>query len=128
MARTVPRVVVAVLAAATLHADTTFTFQNGANGYSGAKDFSINTQYADSNGGNGIRWTGNPELGCYNITGSGAYQVRYLLRFDGLSIPAGSQVVSATLTMSVDYWNNGPGNITGYYLKNSWNQASSRCA
>ncbi|HTS24238.1 MAG TPA: Ig-like domain-containing protein, partial [Bryobacteraceae bacterium] len=120
------RVVAALLAAAALYADTTFTFQNGANGYSGAKDFSINTQYADSNGGNGVRWTGGSELGCYNITGTGGYLVRYLLEFGSLTVPAGSHVVSATLTLTPDYWNNGPGNITVFYLKNAWNPASSR--
>ena len=120
------RIVAALLAAGAIHADTTFTFQNGANGYSGAKDFSINTQYADSNGGNGVRWTGDSELGCYNVTGTGPYMARYLLVFGGLTIPAGSQVVSATLTLAPDYWGNGPGNITGFYLRNSWNAASSR--
>jgi hypothetical protein len=120
------RVAATLLAAAALYADTTFTFQNGTNGYSGAKDFSINTQYADSNGGNGVRWTGDPELGCYNITGTGAYMARYLLEFGNLTIPTGSHVVSATLTLTADYWNNGPGNVTGFYLKNAWNPASSR--
>ena len=108
------RVVLAVLAAATLHADTTFTFRNGANGYTGAADVSINTQYAQYNGGNGIQWKGDPELGCYTTTGTGAYAVRYLLKFGGLSIPAGSQVVSATLAISLDTWDPGSGNITGF--------------
>ena len=62
----------------------------GFNGYAGAKDVSINTQYSESNGGNGILWRGDPELGCYTTTGTGAYSVRYLLKFGGLSIPAGS--------------------------------------
>ena len=46
-------VVFALLAAAALHADTPVTFQDGVNGYSGAKDVSINTQYSQYNGGNG---------------------------------------------------------------------------
>jgi hypothetical protein len=126
IATSMPRVVTALLAAATLHADTTFTFQNGANAYSGAKDFTINTQYADSNGGNGVRWTGDSELGCYNISGTSGYLARYLLKFGSLNIPAGSHVVSATLTLTPDYWNNGPGNITGFYLNNAWNPASTK--
>ena len=119
-------VVLVLLAGSTLFADTTFTFQNGVNGYSGAKDVSINTQYSQYNGGNGVLWTGDPELGCYTTTGAGSYSVRYLLKFGGLSIPAGSRVVSATLAISLDSWNPGSGNITGFYLKNAWDPASSR--
>ncbi|HEY1339874.1 MAG TPA: Ig-like domain-containing protein, partial [Bryobacteraceae bacterium] len=122
----VQRLGLALLTAAALYADTTFTLQNGVNGYSGAKDVSIDTQYAEYNGGNGILWRGGAELGCYTTSGSGAYTVRYLLKFVGLPIAAGSRVVSATLTMGLDYWNNGPGNVTGLYLKNSWNPASNR--
>src|SRR5215470_12498715 len=119
--RIVQRVVLTLIAACALQADTTFTFQNGINGYSGAKDISINTQYSQYNGGNGTQWRGDPELGCYTTTGTGSYTVRYLLKFGGLSIPVGSSVVSATLAISLDSWNSGPGNITGFYLKNTWN-------
>ncbi|MEO8129735.1 MAG: Ig-like domain-containing protein, partial [Bryobacteraceae bacterium] len=120
------RIVLAALAVSALHADTTAVFQNGLNGYSAAKDFSINTQYAQYNGGNGIPWTGDPELGCYTTTGTGSYSVRYLLKFGGLTIPPGSAVVSATLTISLDSWNSGSGNISGFYLKSAWNAASSK--
>src|SRR5262249_49089281 len=120
------RVVLTLLAASVIHAQTTVTFQNGVNGYTGSKDFSINTQYSQYNGGNGVQWRGDPELGCYTVTGSGGYTVRYLLKFGGLSIPAGSQVTSATLSLGIDSWNPGPGNLTGFYLKNSWNPDSNR--
>jgi hypothetical protein len=120
------RAALALLAAASVHADTTVAFQNGVNGYSGAKDISINTKYAESNGGNGVRWSGDPELGCDTITGSGAYAVRYLLKFGGLTVPAGSRVVSASLAISLDYWNATGGNLTGFYLKNAWDPSSSR--
>jgi hypothetical protein len=120
------QVLFALLAVSTLHADTTLTFRNGANGYTGGADVSINTQYAQYNGGNGIQWKGDAELGCYTTTGTGAYSVRYLLKFGGLSIPAGSQVVSAALAISLDNWDARSGNITGFYLKNSWDPASSK--
>ena len=54
----VPLLALALAAVPWLQADSTFTFQNGVNGYSGAKDVSINTQYAESNGGNGVLWRG----------------------------------------------------------------------
>ncbi|HLX42492.1 MAG TPA: hypothetical protein VKR43_03620 [Bryobacteraceae bacterium] len=124
--RLLQSLLVVLSAASTLHADTVLTFQNGVNGYSGAKDVSINTQYSQYNGGNGVPWSGDPELGCYTTTGAGSYAVRYLLKFGGLSVPAGSTVVSATLTMSLDSWNADSGNITGFYLNNSWDAASNR--
>ena len=120
------RIVLALLAAATLYADSTITIQNGLSGYSGAKDFSINTQYSQYNGGNGVPWKGDPELGCYTTTGAGSYTVRYLVKFGSLPIPVGSTVVSATLAISLDSWESGSGNITGFYLKNSWDAASNR--
>jgi hypothetical protein len=120
-----PLTTVAMLAAWTLYADTTYTFQNGVNGYAGAKDVSINTQYAQYNGGNGVQWRGDPELGCYTTTGTDVYTVRYLLKFASIPIASGSKVVSATLTMGLDSWNSGSGNISGLYLKNSWNPDSS---
>jgi hypothetical protein len=124
---TMQRVVFALLITMpALHADTSFTFQNGANGYSGARDISINTQYSQYNGGNGTQWRGDPELGCYSTTGSGSYTARYLVKFGGLSIPAGSKVTSATLTIGLDSWNSGSGNITGFYLSNAWNGDSNR--
>ena len=119
-------VIPALLAVPALRADTTFTFQNGAAGYAGAQDVSINTQYSQYNGGNGVLWRGDSELGCYTTTGTGSYTVRYLLKFGGLSIPAGSKVVSATLAIALDSWNEGSGNITGFYLKNTWSGASSQ--
>src|SRR4051812_38878872 len=94
-------IALALVAVSVLHADSAFTFQNGVNGYAGAKDLSINTQYAQYNGGNGIIWRGDPELGCYTTTGTGSYQARYLLKFGALTIPAGSHVVSATLAISL---------------------------
>src|SRR5947208_15942139 len=114
------------LLGSTLYADTTLTFQNGVNGYLGAADISINTQYAQYDGGNGVQWRGDPELGCYTTTGSGAYSVRYLLKFGGVSVPAGSRVVSATLAIALDSWNAGSGNITGFYLNNAWDPISNR--
>ena len=116
----------ALQAASALPADTTLTFQNGANGYTGAQDYSINTQYLQFNGGNGTQTTGAPQQSCYVTTGTDVYEMRYLLKFGGLDIPAGSTVVSASLTISPEWWSSGTTNITGYYLQNSWDGASSR--
>ncbi len=118
------RIALALLATLALYGDSTVTFQNGVNAYSGAKDVSINTQYAQYNGGNGILWRGDSELATYTTTGSGSYAVRYLVKFGGLSVPPGSTVVSASITLGFDYWDQGSGNITGFYLKNTWNPDS----
>src|SRR5690242_14595894 len=111
--RPICQIALVVLSVSMLQADSTLTFQDGANNYSGAKDISINTQYSQYNGGNGIQWRGDPELGCYTTTGDDSYTVRYLLKFGGLTVPAGSNVISATLTISLDSWESGAGNITG---------------
>jgi len=124
MRTSIQRFLLTLLGASALHAQTTFTFQNGANAYSDAQDISINTQYSEYNGGNGTQWRGDPELGCYTTTGTDSYTARYLLKFGNLSIPAGSTVISATLTISLESWNAGSGNITGFYLNNAWNAAS----
>src|SRR5215471_1964761 len=99
--------IVALTAFSALGANTTYTFRNGTNSYTGSSDFAINTQYSQYNGGNGIQWKGGSELGCYNVTDANPYSVRYLLKFASLGIPAGSQVVSAQLAIWVDYWDSG---------------------
>jgi hypothetical protein len=113
----------ALVAGLPLPAQTVHTFQNGAGGYSSARDVSINTQYSQYNGGNGVSWKGVPQLGCYTTTGSGAYAVRYLLKFSDLSVLAGQQVTAASLSLTLESWNAGVGNITGLYLRNSWDPA-----
>jgi hypothetical protein len=113
-----------MMAVCAMSAATTYTFRNGANGYTGAADASINTQYAQYNGGNGIPWKNDAQLAAYTTTGSDSYAVRYLLKFGNLSIPAGSQVVSATLSLSFEWWGSGAGNLTGFYVKNAWDPAS----
>ena len=60
--------IVALTAFSALGANTTYTFRNGTNSYTGSSDFAINTQYSQYNGGNGIQWKGGSELGCYNVT------------------------------------------------------------
>ncbi|MBZ5602288.1 MAG: hypothetical protein LAO79_08280 [Acidobacteriia bacterium] len=119
------RLALAFVALSAAYGDTTYTFQNGINGYKGAGDASIDTQYAQYNGGNGAPWSGEPELGCYTVSGSGGYTARYILKFGNLSIPSGSHVVSASLAISLDAWFAG-GNLTGFYLKNAWDPASGK--
>src|SRR4029077_14141561 len=62
----------------------------------------------------------------YVTTGTDAYEMRYLLKFGGLSIPQGSKVVSASLTVSPEWWSSGTTNITGFDLNNSWDGSSTR--
>lgn len=118
-------VLVALASAATgAAAATTYTYRNGVNGYTGSVDVAINNQYAQYNGGNGITNVSSSQMSAYNTTGTDAYSVRYLLRFGNLSIPAGSQVISASLSLTADAFISG-GSMTGYYLKNAWSPASS---
>ena len=54
----------------------------------------------------GAQSSGNVEL---------QIKAAYLLKFGNLSVPAGSRVVSASLTISLDTYTSNPGNISGLY-------------
>ncbi|HEY3285450.1 MAG TPA: Ig-like domain-containing protein, partial [Armatimonadota bacterium] len=92
----------------------TITFQNGVGGYAGQKDVNINNMY----GGAGSTSDGYRLL-LLNSTGTGAYDSRALLRFDGLTLPAGAKVSSATLTLSYEHGIAGA-SVQGYYLRSAF--------
>lgn len=112
-------------------ADThTVTFRPGERGYAAAVDLTISSQNARWTGGNGTTLTEGP-LSCYrtgvrteNNPGEG-YEVRALLRFGRLFLPAGARIKAAALTLTFDNWNKG-GAIRGHYLKTDWDPASKR--
>jgi Bacterial Ig domain len=97
----------------------TYSFQQGVNGYSGANDVEISNQYP----GNGITRR-EVRDGCYTVAGTAGYSTRTLLQFTGLQVPATERVVSANLVLSLTSWVTGF-EISGYYLKTSWDPASS---
>ncbi len=101
-------------------ATVTVSFRTGVAGYAGTRDVSVSTLYADEawNGGHGATFpTG--EMPCYEVTGPGGYEARAWLRFDGVTLPAGAKVKSATLTLAFDTWDAGF-TIRGRYLQGGW--------
>ncbi len=105
----------------------TATFQNtAASGYTGTVDgFISGWQPGDTD--RDVDFTYNTdgtvltELPVWHWDdGVTHYQIESIIRFDNLSLPAGSTVTSASLTLTFDNWWNGF-TMTGYYLKNPWN-------
>ncbi|HXU72622.1 MAG TPA: DNRLRE domain-containing protein [Polyangia bacterium] len=94
------------------------SFVNGVNGYAGTRDVSISTQYS----ANGVTTTSG-ELMTWKISGASGYEERALVRFDGISLPAGARVSAATLTLTFDNWSTGF-TVNGGYLGAAWNPSS----
>jgi glucose/arabinose dehydrogenase len=98
---------------------STVTFQQGVNGYTGTTDVNISTQYTQYTGGNGNTTFNGTQLGVYQTTGTGSYIMESLIRFGNLGVPTNATVSSATLTLWVETWT--PGAILlGYYLAAPW--------
>ena len=93
-------------------------FQEGVNGFASTKDVSFSTQGINPNG---VVLRGN-DLGVWRqvTTTRDRYETRALIKFEGISIPKGSKVTSARLTLAVDIWE-APWQILGYYVKQAWN-------
>jgi hypothetical protein len=100
----------------------TATYQQGVNGYTGTTDLDFSNQY----GGNGATNLDGDQLGTYQTTGSGAYQIESLIRFDNLGITThattDANVTAASLTLTVDFGTT-PSTIRGYYLAAPWSVA-----
>jgi hypothetical protein len=94
----------------------TASFQSGANGYVGTKDVQITNQSA----ANGVTTRTGTDILLYRNTGTGPYESQGLLRFDAISLPAGSTVTGATLRLTFENWVTGF-TLRGYYLNASWN-------
>ncbi|MDR6551726.1 Ig-like domain-containing protein [Paenibacillus qinlingensis] len=93
----------------------TDTYRTGVNGYTGTKNITIRSSGGPSS------YTGT-EMSIYNKTDltTGAYEIEGLLRFDGISLPVGKTVTSASvkLTINCAFCNNY--SIQGYYLNSEW--------
>src|SRR5262249_35245153 len=100
----------------------TATYQQGVGGYTGTTDVDFSNQY----GGNGATNTTGDQLGVYQTSGSGAYTIEGLIRFDNLGITTHAAtdalVTSASLTLTVDFGST-PANIRGYYVAAPWSTA-----
>ncbi len=96
---------------------STSTFQSGANGYSSTVDGLIR-----SDTGTGANdFGGTSTLIMINTTGG--YEAEALIRFDNLSLPAGSTVTSASVDLTFEDFSGGH-DLRGYYVKNPWTTAA----
>lgn len=102
--------------------DTSIMFRQGVSGYGGATDLGVSNQYVQYNGGRGLV-SNDPVVGAYRIAGSGGYEVRSFLRFDGLQSLQGRRVTRAELALTFNF------GATGYTLNvqsltKPWNPSS----
>lgn len=105
-----------------LHAQTTISFQQGVNGYTGCKSVNISdlnlvpgnngTTFADGNNDWCIgKLHGRPGFG---------YDISPLLRFENLNIPVNAVVTAATLTITHVMWEVPSSRVKGRYLNVDW--------
>lgn len=101
----------------------TVTYRTGVNSYTGTKDISIRS----SGGGSGYTGT---ELQIYNKTDltTGAYEIEGLMRFDGISIPAGKTVTSASVKLTIYCTACNNYSLQGYYLNSPWGETTATWA
>ena len=102
-------------AAQTTSGPATQNFSYGLNGYLGAADIGINNTYP----GNSFPTTAYRHRASLSATSSD----RVLLKFNGINVPPGNRVVSATLTMGYGVWASGVV-LDGYYLSSAWDENS----
>jgi len=92
-------------------------FQQGKKGYAGACDLVITTQNSEFTYNNGATQFDADQ---YLICNFKEYQMRMLMRFEDLMLPAGAKVVSAELDMKWENWDTGQ-SLQGSYLNVAWN-------
>lgn len=112
----------AALADSCWSAPQSAAYRSGSDGYAGTRDVSINNQNSQWNGGNGTTSIDGTTVRI-GFDGGNTFESRGLLRFEGLSLPAGAQLVSATLTATFNNWNPGI-QIQGHYLNAPWDPSA----
>jgi hypothetical protein len=100
---------------------STKTFQQGTAGYLGGKSLTISRKFAAAwNGFNGTTFRDTLEFAAF----SDGVSTAALLRFDGIAVPAGMKVASATLTVKATSWI--AGSLIVSYLKGPWDVDSTQ--
>jgi hypothetical protein len=96
---------------------STYTYQQGVNGYSSTVAAAISSLGGGSP--NGTTWRDATADWCMGVLPSQGYSESPLIRFQNLGIPAGSTVSSATLTLHLVSWVSGQ-RVIGHYLNVPW--------
>jgi hypothetical protein len=98
--------------------------QSGANGYSGTLAKTISDLYAKQswNQGTGYTLADGERIELFNLTSSGGYETRVLVKFPGLSALGLKKVTSAQLALTMTAWRP-TGAVLGYYLNRPWDKS-----
>ena len=97
-----------------LAADGVRTFQYGVKGYRGTEDGIITNLFVQDTNGNGVTAKDG-----YLRAFQQFYEARTLIRFKGISLPQGAELVRAELKLVVTDRDGGI-MLGGYYLKETW--------
>jgi hypothetical protein len=103
---------------ATISVQRVATFRNGVGGYIGTQDLTITNQ----TGGNGVTQRAG-YLYPIKVSAPTVYEKEAFVRFTALTLPAGAQIQSATLTLVFDS-TSAAYSVRGRYLSAPWNYAS----
>jgi hypothetical protein len=82
----------------------------------------VSNQYVQYNGGRGVV-SNDAKTGAYRIAGSGGYEVRSLLRFEGLQSMAGRRVLKAEMLLTFN-WGSSGYTLNAQVLNRPWNAAN----
>lgn len=101
------------------------SYQEGVDGYAGTVEAAISTQNAQFTAGNGLTSTVVGASGGDNLLvwRGPEYEVRTLVRFGNLGLPAGSTVQSASLQLTFENFESQTV-LQGSYLAADWNVAA----
>ncbi len=105
-----------------LYSQVTKTYRQGVNGYTSCKSVDISDLNLQGTNNGTSFGDGNNDwcIGkLHGVPGMG-YDSSPLLRFDSLGIPAGSQVTSASLTVTLMMWSQPSCRVIGRYLNQQW--------
>jgi len=93
-------------------------FQNGVNGYKGTEDAIITNLFVQDTNGNGVTAKEGFLRAFHQF-----YEARSLIRFGGISLPSGVEIVRAELKLVVTDRDGGM-MLAGYYLNQEWDMKS----
>ncbi len=106
------------------HHPSTVIFRQGLDGYAGAVDRTISSMYAFETWNGGIGVTDPEGTNSFELKNDSEYEARPLVKFSGLTLPAGATITSATLTIHFSSWLETSPVVSGYYLSTPWDGAA----
>lgn len=108
------------------HAQETFVYRDGLDGYAGTRSVNISSLgLADTGFGmNGTTFTDGGDWCIGDLPDTMGYDISPLLRFEGLAPLEGHRLASATLRLRVVWWETGAPRVVVRYLAVPWDASA----